>query len=204
MSAAARGPAGLLILHDSNAPAAPLRPAPKVEAPLPRIAPVTAESVRSLTPRRPTRASVSPRRVVRHDLAHRILGPWRIHTLLMNMPNLTSSTGSWVLNFADPLPLRLRKDKAIIAPLPVHSVDPEYPPEQKEEGVQGKVVLFAVIGRDGTVSKVRVVKSLDPVLDHNAEAAFSQWKFEPALLDDKPIELRVIVTVPFNFSATSR
>jgi TonB family protein len=199
---AVKGPEGLLILHDANAPAPPPPPAPKPAKALPKIAPITPKPVRSLISPRPAHEGATAGRVVRHSLAHRVLGPWRIHTLLMNMPNLTSSNGSWVLNFADPLPVRLKKEKNIIAPLPVHSVDPRYPPDLKQEGIQGTVVLFAVIGRDGSVSKIRVVQSLDPVLDHNAKVAFSEWKFEPALLDNQPIALQVIVTVPFHYSVT--
>jgi TonB family protein len=199
-SAATRGPEGLVILHNSSAPAPP--PPPKPASALPKIARIAPKPVRSAIPPRPTHSTGSASRMVKHNLAHRLLGPWRIHTLLMNMPNLTSSSGSWVLNFADPLPIRLRKDKNLIAPLPVHTVDPEYPPELKQEGVEGKVVLLAVIDRDGTVSKIRVVKSLDPVLDHNAKVAFSEWKFEPALINDQPIDLRVIVTVPFQYKET--
>ena len=138
---------------------------------------------------------------MRHDLAHRVLGPWRIHTLLMNMPNLTSSSGSWILNFAQPLGKVLRESNQIVAPLPVHSVDPGYPPEEIQEGIEGTVVLFAVIGVDGTVSQIRVVQSLDPVLDQNASVALSQWKFDPALLNNHAIPLKVLVSVPFHFAA---
>jgi TonB family protein len=202
---AVRGPAGLLILHNSTpAPVAPPPPArtPKRTSPLPRIAPVAPPSVRSELPTRRMPNLGSRAHLTRPSLMHRVLGPWRIHTLLMNMPDLTSSSGSWVLNFASPLPLIERNHIHVIAPLPLHAVDPGYPPELKEEGIEGTVILFAVIDRDGSVSQIRVLQSLNPVLDHNAEVAFSHWKFDPALLNNKPINLKVIVTVPFRYSET--
>ncbi len=203
-SAMTHGPAGLLILHEDNAgpapPPPPPSPKPRSASVLPRIAPIAPESLRSTFVPRPKSASAGAKHIVNETLAHRVLGPWRIHTLLLNMPNLTSSSGSWVLDFAEPLGARLRQEKKIIAPLPVHAVDPQYPPQLKSEGIQGTVVLLAMIGRDGIVRQVRVVKSLDPVLDHNAEVAFSKWKFEPALLHNRPIDLKVIVSVPFRYS----
>ncbi len=203
---AAHGPAGLLILHDSGAPT-PVPPAPArphAPDPLPKIAPISPLPSRSAIPRARAAAPASRSGIVRNDLAHQVLGPWRIHTLLMNMPNLTSSSGSWILNFAEPLGKVLRESNQIIAPLPVHTVDPEYPPEEIQEGVQGTVVLFAVIGVDGTVSQVRVVQSLDPVLDHNAAVALSQWKFDPALLHNRAVPLKVLVSVPFHFTTSRR
>lgn len=200
---AVQGPAGLLILHNSvPTPVAPPPPAPKHRSALPKIAPITPPSVRSQVPTRRMPNLGSQSHLVRPSLMHRVLGPWRIRTMLMNMPDLTSSSGSWVLNFASPLPLMERKHNHIIAPLPIHAVDPGYPPELKEEGIEGTVILFAVIDRDGTVSQIRVLQSLNPVLDHNAEVAFSHWKFDPALLNNKPINLKVVVTVPFRFGET--
>ncbi|HVB33003.1 MAG TPA: TonB family protein [Patescibacteria group bacterium] len=192
VSAAMPGPAGLLISHEGAGPAPP--PAP---SPLPKI------SAPSPLPPRPPLLPRSDRNggagggIRPHDLAHEVLGMRPIHTLLMNMPNLTSATGSWLLDFTELPGERIPLGGDTVAPLPVRKVDPEYPPELIQEGVEGEVVLYAVIGRDGQVSHIRVVQSLDPVLDRNAEAAFAKWKFQPALADNYPIALEVLVHIPF-------
>ena len=200
-AAATAGPAGLFIENESRIPAPPAPPAvasrPAEIAPLPKIANVAPASPRELARTRP---EILPKRAAKQTLAQRVLGPWRVHTLLMNMPNLTSATGSWVLNFVQPLFQKMQKHNNLIAPLPIHSVDPEYPPAEIEQGVEGEVVLFAVIGTDGRVSHIRVVEGLDAVLDKNAETAFSEWRFEPALRNDEPVNLRVLVHVPFYYS----
>ncbi len=199
--AAAAGPAGLFIENESRVPAPPPPPAvaprPATPAPLPKIARVAPASPREMARER---TAILPKRAVKQTLAQRVLGPWRVHTLLMNMPNLTSATGSWVLNFVQPLFEKMQKHNNLIAPLPIHSVDPKYPPAEIEQGVEGEVVLFAVIGKDGRVSHIRVVEGLDSVLDKNAETAFSEWQFEPALRNDQPVGLRVLVHVPFYYS----
>jgi TonB family protein len=191
-SGATPGPTGLLIVNEGAVPAPVPPPAPRAPAPLPHIA---APSPIVLQP--PSRSAAGGSGIVPHDLAHRILGMRPIQTLLMNMPNLTSATGSWVLNFAELPGEKIPLDGSIVAPLPLRKVDPEYPPDLIQEGVHGEVVLYAVIGHDGTVSRIRVVQSLDPVLDRNAEAAFAKWKFQPALADNQPIDLEVLVHIPF-------
>lgn len=201
-SAEATGPAGLLIVHNNNPPVAPPpppEPPPRKSAP-PKIAPA---SLAAATSPRGATGLVPANRIVHQSLAQRFLGPWRIHTLLMAAPDLTSSSGSWTLNFADPMPLMMRKETAqIVAPLPLHAVDPAYPPALEQAGIEGKVVLYAVIEASGKVTGVRVVQSLDPTLDRNAATAFSEWKFAPALLHNQPVALKVIVTVPFHYAAT--
>jgi TonB family protein len=197
---AAAGPEGLLILHNGGEPAAPPPPAPPPPAPkpkpLPRIAaPAPIAPRRAIVPRRAAGESGEGSGVVPHDLVHTVLG-WQVHTLLINMPNLTSATGSWVLNFAA-LPGQNVRLSDVVAPLPMRKVDPEYPQDLMKDGVVGEVVLYAEIGLDGRVTHIRVVKSVDPRLDANAAKAFTKWKFLPALLNGKPVGLEVLVHIPF-------
>jgi TonB family protein len=128
-----------------------------------------------------------------------LLGGKKIYTLFVNMPNLNSATGSWILNFSE-----LRTDgwhgaaTNLAAPEPTMKVDPKYPPTLAADRVEGEIVLYAVIRRDGSVDSVQVVRSLDAVLDANSMSALSQWKFHPATREDKPVELEAIVHIPFH------
>jgi protein TonB len=71
-------------------------------------------------------------------------------------------------------------------PEAVDRVPPAYPDMAREAGVDGTVMVQALVGKDGKVRDVRVVKSI-PMLDDAAKAAVRQWVFEPALSDDKPV-----------------
>jgi len=129
-----------------------------------------------------------------------VFGPKRVYTLHVNMPNLASVTGSWILSFvemgADPVPGQPR-DSDLTGPVPMRKVDPKYPPALARARVEGEVVLYAVIRRDGTVDSIQLVKSLDPQLDENAMLALSRWRFRPAGRNGSPIELEAIVHIPF-------
>lgn len=208
-SAAAPGPAGLLILHESRQPAAPPPPPPVVAAtapviakPQPKIAPPASFPPRTaILSRRSSTVSSGNSPSPADDLVHSVLGYGQIHTMLVNMPNLTSATGSWVLNFAT-MPGAQVPIGLVMAPLPVRKVDPEYPPALRMDGVAGEVILYAEIDGSGKVKNIRVIQSVDPQLDHNAAVAFGEWKFLPALFNDKPVSLEVLVHIPFRAAPT--
>ncbi len=128
----------------------------------------------------------------------------KIYTLLVNMPNLNSATGSWILNFSE---LRSSSSAArvaptdLAAPTPLKKSDPKYPPTLINEHVEGEVVLYAVIRADGSVDSVELVSGLDEQLDNNAMSALTQWKFTPASRQGTPVDLEAIVHIPFHAPA---
>jgi len=125
----------------------------------------------------------------------------KIYKMFVNMPNLNSATGSWILNFSE---LHMNSDGVRITstevsgPVPLTKVDPKYPPTLIKERVEGEVVLYAVIRRDGSVDSIQLVRGIDEQLDANAMSALSQWKFRPALKQGVPVELEAIVHIPFH------
>jgi TonB family protein len=124
----------------------------------------------------------------------------RVYTMNVNMPNLNSATGSWILKFAE-----LHRDASgshvapadLSAPVPVMKVDPKYPPTLISERVEGEVVLYAVIGKDGSIGEIQLVHGIDDQLDANAKEALAQWKFRPGAKAGEPVDLEAIVHIPF-------
>lgn len=82
-------------------------------------------------------------------------------------------------------------------PVVVVRVPPEYPELARRAGVEGVVVLHALVGRDGRVLKVRILAS-HPLLDAAAEEAVAQWVFVPAKTAGRPVP--VWVSIPLRFS----
>jgi TonB family protein len=124
-----------------------------------------------------------------------VFGGKRYYSLTMNMPNLTSSSGSWVVRFAELNPTPVRGD--LTAPVATAKVDPAYPAELMRSGVEGTVVLYAVIRSDGSVSSVRVLRGFDSQLDENARLALSRWHFRPATKNGEAVDLEAVVQIPF-------
>jgi TonB family protein len=125
----------------------------------------------------------------------------KIYKMLVNMPNLNSATGSWILNFSElhtgsEGPRQASPD--VSAPGLLRKVDPKYPPTLIKEHVEGEVVLYAVIRSDGSVDSIQLVRGIDEQLDANAMQALSQWKFHPATKQGAPVDLEAIVHIPFH------
>ena len=93
------------------------------------------------------------------------------------------------------LPVRVGGN--IPPPTKTRDVRPVYPADAQGSGVQGVVILEAVIGPDGKVNEARVIRSI-PLLDKAAVDAVKQWEYTPTLLNGTPVP--VIMTVTVNFT----
>ena len=82
-------------------------------------------------------------------------------------------------------------------PEAITKVKPDYPDIAREAGVDGVVLVQALVGKDGKVKDVRVVKPI-PMLDDAAITAVKQWVFKPALSNNKPVAVWVAVPVRFS------
>lgn len=82
-------------------------------------------------------------------------------------------------------------------PEKITHVQPVYPDIAREAGVDGTVMVQALVGKDGRVKDVRVVKSI-PMLDAAAIQAVKGWVFKPALSNNKPVAVWVGCPVKFS------
>lgn len=103
------------------------------------------------------------------------------------------SRGSPLDENAPAQPLRIGGD--VKAPVVIKRVEIVYPEAAKKAQFQGIVIIEAVIDRDGNVKTARVLKPLPMGLDEAAITAVKQWKFKPATLNGKPVDVIFNLTV---------
>lgn len=84
----------------------------------------------------------------------------------------------------------------------IHQVDPFYPQMARAARVQGIVVLYVAIAKDGNVMDARYFSG-PPLLMHAAIDAVKQWKYKPSLLNGAPVEATTSVEIPFGLSGTA-
>ena len=131
-----------------------------------------------------------------------VFGGRKFYSVTLNMPNLNSGGGSWVIRFAELHHESGPRDATTPAPdlsqpMATRKVDPAYPLQLMRENVKGTVILYAVIHADGSVGNVRVLRGVDDRLDHFASEAVSQWKFEPATKNGSPVDVEATFQIPF-------
>jgi TonB family protein len=95
--------------------------------------------------------------------------------------------------FSEPVSLTEQAARALL----VQTVDPVYPPEGLAQKLHGPVVLQAVIGRDGGVEDLKIVRG-NFVLSRAAIAAVKQWKFQPYSINGRAAATQTVITIDFN------
>jgi len=85
----------------------------------------------------------------------------------------------------------------VVAPVPTYKVPPTLTSEAASLRMSGNVMLSVLVGKDGTVSKATVTRSLHPVLDPLALEAVQKWLFKPGTRDGQPVNVMLGVTVQF-------
>ena len=133
-----------------------------------------------------------------------VFGNRKFYSLTLNMPNLNSAGGSWVIRFAEldhgTGHASLDSDSPaadLSQPAATKKVDPAYPLQLMRQNVAGTVILYAVIHADGTVGSVRVLRGVDDRLDQYARDAVAQWKFQPATKNGAPVDVEATFQIPF-------
>lgn len=86
---------------------------------------------------------------------------------------------------------------AAVAPLILSQPYPEYPQSAKMRHVSGKVVMDAIIGRDGRIRSLHLVSASDPDFAISAIAAVRTWTYKPYTLNGAPTEVKTTVNVNF-------
>ena len=146
--------------------------------------------LRNLPPRARTDLPAAP-----SEIDRQVFGRKKFYSVTLNMPNLNSRSGSWVIRFAE-----LNNDPAqgdLTAPVVVEKVDPAYPGILMRQHVTGTVTLYAVIAADGSVGDVRILRGVDDRLDAAARDALRHCHFRPATKNGLAVALEAVIRIPF-------
>jgi len=92
-------------------------------------------------------------------------------------------------------PIRVGGD--VSRPNKISGPNPQYTEIARKARIQGVVIVEAIIDKGGNVTNVRVLKPLPMGLDQAAVDAVKRWKFEPATLNGKPVDVYYNLTVNF-------
>ena len=95
-----------------------------------------------------------------------------------------------------------RAGNGVSMPRVVRQVPANYTAEAMHAQIHGVVRLACTVGIDGTVSDVRIVRSLDALhgLDDEAARAVKLWTFEPGEKDGVPVPVQITIESIFSMS----
>jgi TonB family protein len=99
---------------------------------------------------------------------------------------------------AEGTPQRIRVGGNVQALKLISKVNPDYPRAAQDEGIEGTVLLRAVVSKDGSLLKVTSISNgVDQRLVNAATAVVPLWRYQPTLLNGEPVE--VITTIAMTF-----
>jgi protein TonB len=110
------------------------------------------------------------------------------------LPVSTALPQSAIRQSNEPVPVSEEAARALL----VHTVNPVYPPEALAQKLHGPVVLQAVIGRDGSVEDLKLVRGYF-VLGRAAIAAVKQWRFQPYSANGHASATQTVITINFSY-----
>ena len=97
------------------------------------------------------------------------------------------------------VPQRIRVSAGVAQGLLLSKVNPLYPPDARDQRIQGVVILQATIDKEGNVASLQLISG-HPLLAPAAIEAVKQWKYRPYLLNGNPIEVNTQVQVNFTLT----
>jgi protein TonB len=111
---------------------------------------------------------------------------------------LAKAVDATVLTKDDAEALPTPTDEFLVSQMPVvlSEVKPIYPPKAREARQEGSVVVDALIDAKGLVRQVQVVEGAD-VFREAALTALRQFRFKPALVEGRPVAVRIRYTLRF-------
>lgn len=83
----------------------------------------------------------------------------------------------------------------VAPPRAAFTPQPELTPEARKAGVKAIVVLNIVIGRDGRVGRIKVLRSAGMGLDESTVSTVKTWIFQPAMRDGQPVAVEINIEV---------
>ena len=91
----------------------------------------------------------------------------------------------------------VRLGPGITVPKLTYKVEPAYSRAGEDAGVQGVVLIEIVIDKAGLPQDITVLSPLGFGMDERAVQSVSQWRFQPATREGKPVKVRAQVEVHF-------
>jgi TonB family protein len=98
-----------------------------------------------------------------------------------------------ILKPGDPEALPVPSEEYLVTSMPVLTAEVRipYPPESRKLGIQGAVVMNLLIDESGKVREVSLIEGPHSDLNAAAMAAAKGFQFSPAMIQKKPVAVRI-------------
>ncbi len=120
-----------------------------------------------------------------------------VYTMVVPIENLPDYSGDWILWFAEQ-EQKPGNSPLMRAPVPLRKVEPVetvLPGARTEFRIQ----IAAVIRKDGKIDGISLLRNTGPMFAQAVIQDLASWEFKPATRDGTPVDVDVILEIPFSF-----
>jgi hypothetical protein len=123
-----------------------------------------------------------------------------VYVVVIARPELPEYSGDWTLWFAETQEIP-GENAQMRPPYPIRKTDIASETEANSSGAGTTIPLAAMIRRDGSVDAVRPLMLGAPNALALPVADLKKWEFRPATRNGNPIDIDVIVEIPYRLPA---
>jgi Gram-negative bacterial TonB protein C-terminal len=122
-----------------------------------------------------------------------------VYTMVVPIENLPAYAGDWIIWFAEKQPVS-GSTPLMRAPLPFRRMEPVDPGPAGSPG-QARVQIAAILDKDGKLGKLVILTRPATMTEQAVVQDLESWEFKPATRDGAPVDVEVVIEIPFNLAA---
>ena len=120
-----------------------------------------------------------------------------VYTIVIPIENIQAYTSDWIVWFAEHDP-KSTDSASIYAPLPLRKLEALEEPGATH--VKQRVQMAATVSKEGKLTGVTVLSNPPPAVAQAAMQDLTSWEFKPATRAGAPIEVDIVLEIPFNLA----
>jgi TonB family protein len=120
-----------------------------------------------------------------------------VYAIVIPIENMPVYSGDWIVWFAerDPHP---GETPLMYAPMPFRKLEVIEEAGAAGNRLRQRIQVAAIVSKDGKLSNVALVTNASPAVERAATQDVASWEFKPATRNGVPIDVEVVVEIPFN------
>jgi hypothetical protein len=121
-----------------------------------------------------------------------------VYIIIVPIENMPAYAGDWIVWFAERA-LVPGKTPVMRAPIPYRKMEPadETP---FSDSMQARVLISAVLDKDGRLGDLAILTRPPSISEQAIVQDLASWEFKPATHDGAPVDVEVVIEIPFNLS----
>jgi TonB family protein len=122
-----------------------------------------------------------------------------VFTVVVPIENFPSYTGDWIFWYAERAQNPSPAPGAVKAPIPYRKLEPVAQPALVGKN-EARIQIAAVVAKSGSVDSVLVLSTTSEAMGRAAVQDLMSWQFTPANRNGAPIDVDVVIEMPFNLA----